>query len=242
MSYKWHYISAKRKAEQASYHALETESKLAECRNELQRLRRRNVRLTKENNELKKRLEELKQKLLVKVWQYGSNMDEKRLNSPKRLRGCASFYGLAVKRGYRLAFTHTNKFGVGASDIVESNPNDYVIGCLFDIPKCMMPILDRVEGVNSGGYKKLEDFVVMRLDKNLNQTSERLVVTTYVVANKENNPKTNSKYGNHILQGIKDRKMGMKYFNKVKEIILENNPDIEEELIDYTIASRDKFK
>lgn len=29
MSYKWHYISAKRQAEQVSYQALETERKLA---------------------------------------------------------------------------------------------------------------------------------------------------------------------------------------------------------------------
>jgi gamma-glutamylcyclotransferase (GGCT)/AIG2-like uncharacterized protein YtfP len=171
--------------------------------------------------------------VMVTVWQYGSNMDEDRLNSGARLDGAAKFIGLAIKRGYRLAFTHTNKCGVGTADIVESSSEDFVIGCLYEIPESVMPKLDRIEGVNSGAYKRQCDFVVVNLGKNLEQTSEYVVVQTYIVVQKEETTKTDGDYANHILKGIKERQMGESYFNKVKKIVLENNPSIEKELISY---------
>jgi len=170
---------------------------------------------------------------MVIVWQYGSNMDEDRLNSGDRLCGSARFVGLAIKKGYRLAFTHTNKCGVGVSDIIESCPEDFAIGCLYDIPESIMPKLDRIEGVNSGAYERLCDFVVVKLDENLDQTSEQVIAQTYVVVQKEENPKTDGDYANHVLKGIKEHRMGESYFNKAKKIILENNPFIERELISY---------
>lgn len=169
---------------------------------------------------------------MVTIWQYGSNMNEARLNKPKRLDGSATFSGLAIKFGYEIAFTHTNKDGVGVSDIVKSK-DSYVIGCLFKIPKTKLPKLDSIEGVSSGAYRRIDDFVVNELDSSLNIKPRKIQVLTYIVVNKEVNPKTNSKYANHILQGIKDHNIGLKYFNKVKKIILENNPKIEKDLILY---------
>lgn len=170
---------------------------------------------------------------MVIVWQYGSNMHEKRLNSHQRLKGAAKFVGLAIRRGYKLAFTHTNRDGVGVSDIVESGADDYVIGCLYNIPEGKMPELDRIEGVGSRAYKRIDDFLVTRLDAALNETSEKMRVTTYVVVHKEENPSINSEYANHILEGIREHNMGVEYFNKIKEIILRNNPNIQENLVCY---------
>lgn len=170
---------------------------------------------------------------MVVVWQYGSNMDEDRLNSGDRLGGAAKFVGLAIKRGYRLAFTHTNNCGVGTSDVVKSSPEYFVIGCLYEIPEDKMPELDKIEGVNSGAYEICE-FVVVKLDENLRETSEQAVVQTYIVVKKEKNPKTDGDYANHILKGIREHQIGESYFNKIKEIILKNNPKIERELISYT--------
>ena len=48
---------------------------------------------------------------MVLVWQYGSNMDEERINDPERLKGAAKFVGLAVKRRYKSAFTDTHLDG-----------------------------------------------------------------------------------------------------------------------------------
>ncbi|MCW3986549.1 MAG: gamma-glutamylcyclotransferase [Candidatus Bathyarchaeota archaeon] len=169
---------------------------------------------------------------MVKVWQYGSNMHEKRIN--QRLKDAARFAGLAIKRGYKLAFTHTNKDGVGVSDVVKANADDYVIGCLFEIPEDKMPSLDSFEGAHSKSYKRIDDFVVIRLDDALNDTREKMLATTYVVVNKEERPRTNSKYANHILKGIREHKMGVEYFIKVRGIILENNPNIEGDLICYS--------
>lgn len=169
---------------------------------------------------------------MVIIWQYGSNMDETRLNSGDRLNGAAKFIGLAIREGYRLAFTHTNKCGIGASDIVVGNEKDFVIGCLYDVAESSMKDLDRIEGVSSGAYKRSKECVT-KLDLSLQKTCEQIPVQTYVVVQKERNPKTDGDYANHILKGIREHKMGEEYFKKVKRIILENNPLIEKELISY---------
>lgn len=83
---------------------------------------------------------------MVLIWQYGSNMDEERINSPDRLDGKAKFVGIAIKKGYRLSFTHTNRKGVGTADIAEADPSDYVIGCLYETTNEMLKKLDKIEG------------------------------------------------------------------------------------------------
>ena len=169
---------------------------------------------------------------MVIIWQYGSNMDENRLNSGDRLKGTATFIGLAIKKGYRLSFTHTNKCGVGTSDILSSNTEDFVIGCLYEIPDNKISKLDEIEGVNSGAYERTSDLVI-KLDEDLQTTSEQILVQMYVVVRKEKNPKTDGDNANHILKGIKEHQMGKDYFDKVKKIILQNNPQIDRELISY---------
>ena len=169
---------------------------------------------------------------IVTIWQYGSNMNEERLNKPKRLDGSAVFSGLAIKNGYKIDFTHTNQDGVGVTDIIKSDA-DYVIGCLFTIPDFKLPKLDSVEGVNSGAYRRIDDFIVNALDSSINVLPRKLKVITYTVITKEPSPKTNSEYANHILKGIKDHCIGLKYFNNVKRTILENNPKTEKDLLSY---------
>jgi gamma-glutamylcyclotransferase (GGCT)/AIG2-like uncharacterized protein YtfP len=165
---------------------------------------------------------------MVVIWQYGSNMDENRLNSGDRLGGVAKFIGLAIKMGHKLAFTHTNKCGVGTADIAVSVPEDFVIGCLYDIPDDKISKLDKIEGVNSGAYER-QAITVIKVDENLKKTSE-VIAQTYVVVK----PKTDGDYANHILKGIIQHRMGENYFNKVRETILENNPNIQSELISYS--------
>lgn len=167
----------------------------------------------------------------VLIWQYGSNMDEDRLNSPGRLEGSAKFVGLALKRGYRMAFTHTNNEGVGTSDIVESDPTHFVIGVLYKIPEAKLRKLRSIEGVFLGAYKEVANFKLTKLDHQLNETNQIVHVITYIVVRKERNPPTNSEYANHILKGIRDHRMGTEYFDKIKAIILENNPKIKNELM-----------
>jgi gamma-glutamylcyclotransferase (GGCT)/AIG2-like uncharacterized protein YtfP len=169
---------------------------------------------------------------LIVIWQYGPNMDEDRLNSSKRLNGKAKYIQAAIKKGYELSFTHTNDDGVGTADIV-AKPTGYVIGCLYEIPEEMLEKLDQVEGVNYGAYKRAK-MNVTRIDGALPKSSEPICAITYVVVNKEKNPpKTNTEYANHLLRGIVTHKMGKAYYEKIKRIITENNPSIEEDLIKY---------
>ena len=114
------------------------------------------------------------------VWQYGSNMDEERIND--RLKGTAKFVGLAVKRRHKLAFTHTNLDGVGTADIVEAGICDYVIGCFYEIPDEMLKQLDKAEGVNSGAYNKV-NVDVKRLNEKFSVVSESLIPISYVGLN-----------------------------------------------------------
>ncbi|MGA3291483.1 MAG: gamma-glutamylcyclotransferase family protein [Candidatus Bathyarchaeia archaeon] len=167
------------------------------------------------------------------VWQYGSNMDEERINDPDRLKGTAKFVGLAVKRRHKLAFTHTNLDGVGTADIVEAGICDYVIGCLYEIPDEMLKQLDKVEGVNSGAYKRV-NVDVKRLNEKFSVVSESLIPISYVVVNKEKRAKTDAEYSNHILQGVITHRMGRSYFERIKKIIIKNNPSIQKELLSYS--------
>lgn len=170
---------------------------------------------------------------MVLVWQYGSNMDEERINSPNRLKGKAKFVGLAIKKGYRLSFTHTNSEGVGTADILEADPNDYVIGCLYEMAEDMLKKLDKVEGVNSGSYERVEMTVARFNEKQLADFSDLVSATTHIVVNKEKKTKTNVEYANHILRGIIIHKMGKPYFDKIKETIIESNPSIQRDLLSY---------
>lgn len=74
---------------------------------------------------------------------------------------------------------------------------------------------------------------VTRLDDKLAEFSEPLSAITYVVVGKEENPKTNADYANHILRGIITHKMGKSYYEKVKNVIAENNPSIQKDLLSY---------
>jgi gamma-glutamylcyclotransferase (GGCT)/AIG2-like uncharacterized protein YtfP len=159
-------------------------------------------------------------------------MDEDRLNSSKRLKGKAKFLQAAIKKGYELSFTHTNLDGIGTADIV-AKPTGYVIGCLYEIPEEMLGKLDQVEGVNSGAYKRVK-MNVTRIDGAPTKSSEPLCAITYVVVNKERNPKTNAEYANHILRGIITHNIDKLYFDKIRNIIIENNPSIERNLLNYS--------
>jgi gamma-glutamylcyclotransferase (GGCT)/AIG2-like uncharacterized protein YtfP len=160
-------------------------------------------------------------------------MNEERLNSSDRLNGSAKFVGTALKRGYKLSFTHTNKDGFGVSDIVEANPDEYVIGCLFEIPADLLEKLDKVEGVKAKAYKRVNMPVLKITENEPLDSSSSTDVLTYVVIDKEEQPKTTVEYANHILKGIIDHKMGEAYFEMTKNAIIGNNPDIEKDLLKY---------
>jgi gamma-glutamylcyclotransferase (GGCT)/AIG2-like uncharacterized protein YtfP len=159
-------------------------------------------------------------------------MDEERINGPERLDGKARFAGLAIKRGYKLVFAHTNKSGFGTADIARGLSTDHVIGCLYEINDSSLKELDKIEGVNSRAYKRVR-IAVAEVGGN-NQSQPRVLeAITYIVLKKEKGAKTNAEYANYILRGIVLHKIGRVYFERIRTIIIENNPNIEMELVVY---------
>ncbi|MCK4443146.1 MAG: gamma-glutamylcyclotransferase, partial [Thermoplasmata archaeon] len=168
------------------------------------------------------------------VWQYGSNMDQARLNSPQRLRGNAKYVGLAIKRGYILGFPRSNRKKIGTAGIVEGRKDNLVIGALYDVPDDCIECFDAIEGTASGSYERFNDFEVEAFSDNLKANRPGTVkAVTYLANAKPGEHPTSANYANHILRGILDYDMPRDYFEKTKETILKNNPHLRHELISF---------
>ncbi len=167
------------------------------------------------------------------VWQYGSNMDKNRINSPLRLDGKAKCIGLAAKRGWILAFPRRNTEGIGTSSIIQGDPEDIVIGVIYDVPADAVKRLDQVEGVNSGAYRKVENF---RLEEMRGSTpvgeTQPVIALTYLAVEQPGHHPTSAEYANHILRGILSHGMPRDYLHSVRRTILRNNPSLERDLLD----------
>jgi len=72
----------------------------------------------------------------IKVFQYGSNCLDSRINSQERLCGKAQFIGIAeTVEDYELAFNVLSKRNnCAAADIIEK-PGDKVWGVLYNVPE-----------------------------------------------------------------------------------------------------------
>ena len=90
------------------------------------------------------------------VFQYGSNMSSKRLNSPDRLCGAANFIGLAQTiDDFDINFTVWSKGNwCAAADLVPGARGRMVLGVLYEIPDHLLSCgtagsqksLDAIEG------------------------------------------------------------------------------------------------
>jgi len=109
-------------------------------------------------------------KRYIRLFQYGSNMDPDRLNSPERLGGAAKVIGVARLRGWGVRFdlySETNQ--CAATDIIR-NPREFVEGVLYQVPYRLVVSprgqrsrMDEIEGAKRGrksNYKQLKVFVL----------------------------------------------------------------------------------
>ena len=130
---------------------------------------------------------------------YGSNMLLARLQ--KRCK-TATLLGVAVARGYTLAFSKKSKDGSGKATIAKTeNDNDALYGVLYEIDAKDRAQLDRHEGF---GYDRTDEFVVRRADNN-----EKLIVTTYIANHSaiDNNMIPYHWYKKLIIAGARQRKL-----------------------------------
>jgi hypothetical protein len=160
-------------------------------------------------------------------------MDENRINSPLRLDGIAKCIGLAAKRGWILAFPRRNIEGVGTSSIVQGDPEDVVIGVIYDVPAVAVERLAQVEGVNSGSYRKVQNFRLEEMRGSaLAAATQPVIALTYLAVEQPGHHPTSAEYANHILRGILSHGMPRDYFHSARRIILRNNPSLERDLLD----------
>jgi cation transport regulator ChaC len=151
------------------------------------------------------------------IFQYGSNLDSTRLNSPTRLQGDAQVVGKAVTQDdYELTFDiwSISEGGRAAADII-SGRGIKIWGVIYEIPDFLIrretakakqrKSLDAIEGEGSN-YE--------RTSIKLNWSDGRSVVETVITyIGKAHQPdiKTNQQYVDHILRGIKEHDLPPNY-------------------------------
>jgi len=162
------------------------------------------------------------------IFQYGSNTDTRRLNANDRLNTQARSMGLASTID-----PYIFKLGVpsdrhGCTATIERGGEDCVWGVLYKVPEYLVErdtqtpqrwkSLDQIEA--EGRNTRRVIIRVRRVD------GEELSAISYVGMRTQEGLITTAQYGTFILQGLKSHGAPVEYIEKVREVIIGNNPDI----------------
>lgn len=164
------------------------------------------------------------------VFQYGSNMSSRRLNSPDRLAGDAKRIGNAkTSDSYRLCFPVWSKTNNCAAASISPDPDGHpIFGVLYEIPSSLVyreeakaikrKSLDAIEGEGTNYIQR--DIKVIQLD------GTAISAVTYLA--KETGPdlKTSADYASHILTGLEENDMPPAYRAYVASRITQSNPEL----------------
>ena len=164
------------------------------------------------------------------VFQYGSNMSSKRLNSPERLAGDAKRLGIAYTvYPYRLCFPVWSKTNsCAAASICPASDGRPIFGVLYEIPESLvyrqkaralnLKSLDAIEG-EGVNYDRTEIYVVQ---------SDGAVIsaTTYLARKAGPERKTSADYVRYILTGLAENDMPPAYREYVAACIVQSNPEL----------------
>ncbi len=161
------------------------------------------------------------------IFQYGSNVSTRRLNSRARLRGDARMLGLVrTRHGFDLGFTvWSDQNGCAAADIVPRGSR-HIWGVLYEIPDFLIRrdtagarrSFDAIE--NEGEEYRRQAIAVDWPDG----TPVEGPVETYVVQEKRKGLRTEIHYVEHILTGLLECRAPEDYLAYVGRRIVHNNP------------------
>lgn len=147
---------------------------------------------------------------------YGSNMSLARLQD--RVPS-ARFVTIATLPAHRLRFHKISKDGSGKCDAEEtSNPNDRVIGVVYEISDSEKPALNQKEGL---GYGYDEKKVEVSTDQ------ERLAVLMYSATNKDQQLNPYHWYKEHVLVGARENGLPAEYVAQIEAMEAVDDPDTE---------------
>ncbi len=146
---------------------------------------------------------------------YGSNMSLARLQD--RVPS-ARFVAVATLPAHRLRFHKVSqKDGSGKCDAEETgNPEDRVIGVVYEISGSEKPALDREEGLGSGyGEKEVE----------VSTDQERLTALMYFATTVDSQLKPYQWYKKHVLVGARENGLPPEYIAQIEAMEAVDDPD-----------------
>lgn len=161
------------------------------------------------------------------VFQYGSNCNKHRLNSPERLNGDATWIGKALTiNKYQLGFTVFSKTNNCAAADIISGSGRRIWGILYEIPDYLITrqtagtrrSLDEIEGEGTN-YKRITIDVQQ-------PNRDVLIATTYVARIRTSGYKTSLQYVEHIIKGLREDDVPDDYVEYVKQCVANNNFDL----------------
>ena len=148
---------------------------------------------------------------------YGSNLD---WNQMKERCPSAMFYGIAVLRDHKLAFTRrSQKRGCGVADAV---PEDgcTIWGAIYEINNREVATLDVSEGYQPGRETKKNAYRREQKHVYLNNDQAKPIAVEIYFANAQNNPpRPNQAYKDLIVAGAKYWNLPVHYIADVLESI-----------------------
>jgi cation transport regulator ChaC len=162
------------------------------------------------------------------VFQYGSNMSRKRLNSPERLAGDARRIGIAqTVDPYRFCFPVWSETNSCAAASISPNPDGCsIFGVLYEVPDSLVyrqeaknlnrKSLDAIEGEGTNYVRITIDVV--------HSDGAAISATTYVAKGGGPELKTSADYARHILTGLAENDMPPAYRIYVAACIAQSNP------------------
>jgi cation transport regulator ChaC len=164
------------------------------------------------------------------VFQYGSNMSNKRLNGHDRLAGGARRVGIARTcdpcQLYFPVWSRTN--GAAAASISPDPEGLQIFGVLYEIPSSLVyrkeakaherKSLDAIEAEGKN-YIRREISLI-------HSEGEAISALTYVAKKPGPDLKTSSEYVSHIFTGLAENDMPQAYREYVGSRIVQSNPEL----------------
>lgn len=148
---------------------------------------------------------------------YGSNMSSKRLE--QRVPS-AKAISPAKLSSHRLKFHKVGQDGSGKCDIEHTGePQDFVMGVIYEVPISELPALDKAEGLGAGYEKK---------DVSLHTHAKNELITafTYYATHIDQDVIPFDWYKEHVLIGAEEHQLPVAYIQSaVTSITAKPDPD-----------------
>ena len=169
------------------------------------------------------------------VFQYGSNMWSKRLNSPCRLNDGAERVDIACTvNKFELVFDIWSKTNCCAAADITPGMGRTIWGVLYEIPE------DLIDRHKSGSRKSLDEiegectnYKRVTIDVILPDGSRKSRVWTYIGKDRKKWIQTSCEYVKYIMCGLRENNVPEDYedyVEYVKRQIISNNPGLESQI------------